>query len=150
MRKAAVLLIIVLSAICLVSCATGPVKNTSEQFPLTQTQKSQSTTGLLRGTVNFGAGYYFPTSTDIIDISLLKTDGITGLITEISHSRIRRPPNFPIQFSMSYDTADVAESDTCTLIVNLLVGDEITRQGITLLTKTEDGFAEASLTLLGI
>ena len=150
MRKAAVLLIIVLSAICLVSCATGPVKNTSEQFPLTQTQKSQSTAGLLRGTVNFGAGYYFPTSNDIIDISMLKTDGTTGLITEISHSRIRRPPNFPIQFSMSYDTADIADGDTCTLIVTLLVADEITRQGMTLLSRNEDGFAEASLTLMSI
>ena len=150
MRKITVLLIFVLSLICLVSCATGPVKNSSEQFPLTQTQKSQSTSGLLRGTVNFGAGYFFPTSNDIIDISMLKTDGTTGLITEISHSRIRRPPNFPIQFSMSYDTADVSEGDTCTLIVTLLVGDEITRQGMTLLTRTENGFADASLTLLGI
>ena len=150
MRKITVLLIFVLSLICLVSCATGPVKNSSEQFPLTQTQKSQSTSGLLRGTVNFGAGYFFPTSNDIIDISMLKTDGTTGLITEISHSRIRRPPNFPIQFSMSYDTADIAAGDTCTLIVTLLVGDEITRQGMTLLTRTENGFAEASLTLLGI
>ena len=136
MRKITVLLIFVLSLICLVSCATGPVKNSSEQFPLTQTQKSQSTSGLLRGTVNFGAGYFFPTSNDIIDISMLKTDGTTGLITEISHSRIRRPPNFPIQFSMSYDTADVSEGDTCTLIVTLLVGDEITRQGMTLLTHS--------------
>ena len=150
MRKITVLLIFVLSLICLVSCATGPVKNSSEQFPLTQTQKSQSTSGLLRGTVNFGAGYFFPTSNDIIDISMLKTDGTTGLITEISHSRIRRPPNFPIQFSMSYDTADVSEGDTCTLIVTLLVGDEITRQGMTLLTRTENGFVDASLTLLGI
>ena len=150
MRKITVLLIFVLSLICLVSCATGPVTNSSEQFPLTQTQKSQSTSGLLRGTVNFGAGYFFPTSNDIIDISMLKTDGTTGLITEISHSRIRRPPNFPIQFSMSYDTADVSEGDTCTLIVTLLVGDEITRQGMTLLTRTENGFADASLTLLGI
>ena len=150
MRKIAVLLLIVLSAVCLASCATGPVKNSSGQFPLTQTQKSQSTTGLLRGTINYGSGYYFPTSNDIIDISLLKTDGTTGLITEISHSRIRRPPNFPVQFSMSYDTADIAEGDTCTLIVTLLVGDEITRQGMMLLIRTEDGYADASLTLFSI
>ena len=150
MRKPAVLLSIVLITVCLASCATGPVTNSSGQFPLTQTQKSQFSAGLLRGTVNFGSGYYFPTSNDIIDISLLKTDGTTGLITEISHSRIRRPPNFPIQFSMSYDTADIAEGDTCTLIVTLLVGDVITRQGMMLLTRTEDGFADASLTLISI
>ena len=149
MRRLAVFLITALTVLCLISCATGPVKN-SEQFSLTQTQKSVSTTGLLRGTVNYGAGYYFPTSNDIIDISLLKTDSKTGLVTEISHSRIRRPPNFPIQFSMNYDMADVADGDTCTLIVTLLIGDTISRQSMTLLTRTEDGFKEAQLTLVSI
>ena len=149
MRRLAVFLITALTVLCLISCATGPVKN-SEQFSLTQTQKSVSTTGLLRGTVNYGAGYYFPTSNDIREISLLKTDSITGLVTEISHSRIRRPPNFPIQFSMNYDMADVADGDTCTLIVTLLIGDVISRQGMTLLTRTDDGFNEAQLTLVSI
>ena len=150
MRKTAVLLIIVLCATCLVSCASGPVGDTGEQFPLAYTRKIQSATGLLRGTVNFGAGYYFPTSNDIIDISLLKTDANTGLITEISHSRIRRPPNFPVQFSIGYDTADISDGDTCTLIVTLMVGDEITRQVMTLLTKTENGFDEVQLTLVSV
>ena len=149
MRRLAVFLITALTVLCLISCATGPVKN-SEQFSLTQTQKSVSTTGLLRGTVNYGAGYYFPTSNDILDVSLLKTDSITGLVTEISHSRIRRPPNFPIQFSMNYDMADVADGDTCTLIVTLLIGDVISRQSMTLLTRTDDGFNEAQLTLVSI
>lgn len=149
MRRLSFFLICILVTFCLVSCATSG-NAIITQFPLTQTQKSVSTAGLLRGTVNFGSGYFFPTSSDIIDISLLKTDSMTGLITEISHSRIRRPPNFPIQFSMSYDQADIAEGDTCTLIVTLLVGDEITRQGMTLLTKTEEGFAEASLTLISV
>ena len=149
MRRLFFLLICLSVAFCLVSCATSGTGIIS-QFPLTQTQKSVSTTGLLRGTINYGSGYYFPTSNDIIDISLLKTDGTTGLITEISHSRIRRPPNFPIQFTMSYDQADIAEGDTCTLIVTLLVGDVISRQGMTLLTKTTDSFAETSLTLISV
>ena len=148
MRRVFFFLILVLAVLCLSSCATsqGPVK----QFSLTQTQKSQSSVGLLRGTVSFGAGYYFPTSNDIIDISLLKTDSVTGLITEISHSRIRRPPNFPVQFSMSYDRSDIGEGDTCTLIVTFLVDDAIKRQSMVLLTRTEDGFAEASLTLISV
>ena len=149
MRRLVFFLICILTAFCLASCATSGSAIIT-QFPLTQTQKSVSTTGLLRGTINYGSGYYFPTSNDIIDISLLKTDGKTGLITEISHSRIRRPPNFPIQFTMSYDQADIAEGDTCTLIVTLLVGDVINRQGMTLLTKTADGFTEASLALISV
>ena len=102
MRRLVFFLICILAAFCLASCATSG-NALITQFPLTQTQKSVSTTGLLRGTINYGSGYYFPTSNDIIDISLLKTDGTTGLITEISHSSIRRPPNFPVQFTMSYD-----------------------------------------------
>ena len=149
MRRLAFFLICIMTALCLASCATsGGIS--AGQFSLTQTQKSVNTTGLLRGTINYGSGYYFPTSTDIIDISLLKTDGTTGLITEISHSRIRRPPNFPIQFSMSYDKSDIADGDTCTLIVTLLVGDEISRQGMILLTKTADGIGEALLTLSSV
>ncbi|MBR6085243.1 MAG: hypothetical protein IKP61_06515 [Spirochaetales bacterium] len=149
MRRLVYFLICILVAFCLASCATSG-NAIITQFPLTQTQKSVSTTGLLRGTINYGSGYYFPTSDDIIDISLLKTDGKTGLITEISHSRIRRPPNFPIQFTMSYDQADIAEDDTCTVIVTLLVGDVINRQGMTLLTKTADGFNEASIYLVSV
>ena len=149
MRKLVFSLICILMFLCVVSCATSGTGIIS-QFPLTQTQKSVSTTGLLRGTIDYGSGYYFPTSDDIIDISLLKTDGTTGLITEISHSRIRRPPNFPIQFTMSYDKADIVEGDTCTLIVTLLVGDVISRQGITLLTETSEGFTEAALTLISV
>ena len=149
MRKLPFSLICILPVFCLVSCATS-VSGIIGQFPLTQTQKSVSTTGLLRGTINYGSGYYFPTSNDIIDISLLKTDGTTGLITEISHSRIRRPPNVPIQFTMSYDKADIEEGDTCTLIVTLLVGDVISRQGMTLLTETAEGFTEAALTLISV
>ena len=149
MRKLVFSLICILMFLCVVSCATSGTGIIS-QFPLTQTQKSVSTTGLLRGTIDYGSGFYFPTSDDIIDISLLKTDGTTGLITEISHSRIRRPPNFPIQFTMSYDKADIVEGDTCTLIVTLLVGDVISRQGITLLTETSEGFTEAALTLISV
>lgn len=148
MRRVFFFLLLVLALLCLSSCATG--QGPVQQFSLTQTQKSVSSVGLLRGTVNFGAGYFFPTSSDIIDISLLKTDSVTGLITEISHSRIRRPPNFPVQFSMSYDKADIGEGDTCTLIVTFLVDDVIKRQSMMLLTRTEDGFAEASLTLVSV
>ena len=46
--------------------------------------------------------------------------------------------------------ADIAEDDTCTVIVTLLVGDVINRQGMTLLTKTADGFNEASISLVSV
>lgn len=149
MRKTVLFLLCVLIALCMSSCVTGgngPV----QQFSLTQTQKTQASSGVLRGTVGFGAGYYFPTSSDTVDIALLKTDSITGLITEITHSRIRGPGNFPVQFSMFYDKADISDDCTYTLIVSFLVDNEVKRQTMMLLTKTEDGFADASLTLLSV
>lgn len=149
MRRAALFLIAILMLACLSSCMTTD-RSPVQQFSLTQTQKSQSSTGILKGTVNYGVGYYFPNSNDILDISLLKTDSVTGLITEISHSRLIRLSSFPVQFSMSYDAADIAEGETCTLIVTLLVENEVKRQGMMLLNRSEDGFFEASLTLVSV
>ena len=135
--------------ISLVSCSTT-ASSPAGQFSLTQTQKSQSSIGLLRGNVNYGAGFYFPTSSDILDISMLKTYASTGLVTEISHQRIRNLLNFPIQFTVRYDESDIGEGDSCTLIVNLLVDDAVKAQGITLLTVNGESFADASLTLLSV
>ena len=132
MRKSFFFLLCVLMVLLMSSCATA-VDSPAQQFSLTQTQKSQAASGILRGTVSFGVGYYFPTSSDIVDISLLRTDSITGLITEISHSRIRGPGNFPIQFSMLYDMADIQEEGTYTLIVSFIVNNEVKRQTMMLL-----------------
>ena len=149
MRRLVFFLICILTAFCLASCATSGSAIIT-QFPLTQTQKSVSTTGLLRGTINYGSGYYFPTSGDILDISMLKTDATTGLVTEISHQRIRNLLNFPIQFTVRYDESDIGEGDSCTLIVTLLVDDTVKGQGITLLNRSSEGFADATLTLISV
>ena len=147
MRKLFLLPLCLVFFFCLVSCSTTAPAG---QFSLTQTQKSQSSIGLLRGNVNYGAGFYFPTSGDILDISMLKTDASTGLVTEISHQRIRNLLNFPIQFTVRFDESDIGEGDSCTLIVNLLVDDAVKAQGITLLTRNGDSFTDASLTLLSV
>lgn len=148
MRRVFFFLIPVLAVLCLSSCATS--LGSSQQFSLTQTQKSRASSGILKGIINYGAGYYFPTSSDVVDIAFLKTDSITGLVTEITHSRIRGPGNFPIQFSMFYDMADIEDAGTYTMIVSFLVNDEVKRQAMLLLTRTETGFAEASLTLISV
>ena len=149
MRKLAFVPILILVLI-LCSCATGS-KVLSERFSLERSEKSVSSTGLLMGSVIYGAsGFYFPTSNDIIDISLLKTDATTGLVTEISHQRLRNFQKFPIQFTVRYDNADLSEDDTCTLIVTLIIDDVVKGQGITLLQRTTAGFNDANLTLLPV
>ncbi|MBP5161421.1 MAG: hypothetical protein ILP16_00360 [Spirochaetales bacterium] len=149
MRKLSFVLIIIL-VLVLCSCAT--VSNgASERFSLERSGKTASSAGLLMGTVSYGAsGFYFPTSSDILDISLLKTDATTGLVTEISHQRLRNFQKFPIQFTVRYDNADLSQEDSCTLIVTLIIDDVVKGQGITLLQRTDAGFADASLTLLSV
>lgn len=136
----------------LVSCASTSGGETTERFSLERTTgTAASSTGLLMGTVRYGAsGYYFPASSDILDISLLKTDSITGLVTEVSHQRLRNFQKFPIQFTVRYDNADIGESDICTLIVTLLIDGQVKGQGLSLLTRTSGGFSDADLTLLSI
>ena len=134
----------------LCSCATVS-ESRSERFSLERTQKTESSTGLLMGSVSYGAsGFYFPTSSDILDISMLKTDASTGLVTEISHQRLRNFQKFPIQFTVRYDNSDLNEGDSCTLIVTLIIDDVVKGQGITLLQRTTAGFEEANLTLLSV
>lgn len=142
----------ILILMVLVSCATTEVGTTTERFSLERTTGTvASSTGLLMGTVRYGAsGYYFPASSDILDISLLKTDSITGLVTEISHQRLRNFQKFPIQFTVRYDNADIGDDDTCTLIVTLMIDGQVKGQGLTLLTRTSGGFSDADLTLLSI
>ena len=149
MRKLAFFLILILVLI-LCSCATASNAG-SERFSLERSTKTASSTGLLMGSVSYGAsGFYFPTSSDILDISLLKTDATTGLVTEISHQRLRNFQKFPIQFTVRYDNADLSEDDSCTLIVTLIIDDVVKGQGITLLQRTTTGFNDANLTLLSV
>ena len=135
----------------LVSCATiDRSRGTSGQFSLTQTQSTVASVGLIMGTVHYGAGFFFPTSSDILDISLLATDPTTGLVTEVSHQRIRNILNFQIQFTVRYDEADISEGSTCTMVVNLIVDDAVKGQGICLLQKTSNGFADPVLTIVPV
>ena len=151
MRKTAVASIILILLLALASCTTTGGGEAPQRFSLVQTKTTGSSTGLLKGSVNYGAsGFYFPTTSDILDISLLKTDATTGLVTEISHQRLRNFQKFPLQFTVRYDNADLNEGDTCTLIVTLLIDDQIRGQGLVLLKRNSSGFEEAELTLLSV
>ena len=148
MKKAGLILLTIFFVLIISSCVTLS-DGSGSQFSLKPTVTA-SEIGLLRGSVSYGAGFYFPTTSDILDISMLKTDGTTDSDTEISHRRIFNLLNFPIQFTVSYDRLDIAENDTCTIIVTLLVGGKVKAQGLTLLIRTDIGFADASLTLLSV
>ena len=153
-RRPELVLRIVAAAVCLtcmlISCATAAMQGNATRFSLSRATETTTETGLLMGTVNYGAGFYFPTSTDILDISLLRTDATTGLVTEVSHQRIRNILNFPVQFTVRYDKADIGPSDSCTLIVSLYVDDAVKGQGMTLVQRTDDGFADAVLTVFSV
>ncbi len=140
----------VLAVLLLLCSCASTSSSDSTRFSLSRSGGTESEIGMLVGNVSYGVGFYFPSTSDILDISLLKTDSVTGLISEISHQRIRNLLNFPIQFTVRYDKADILDTDTCTLIVTLLVDDSVKAQGITLLQRTESGFAEASLSIISV
>jgi len=150
MRRLLVVLLSILALFLIGSCATTTTDTGSTQFSLNRSDSTSSEVGIMFGTVNYGAGFFFPSANDILDISVLKTDPITGLVTEISHQRIRNLLNFPVQFTVRYDKADLLETDTCSIIVSLIVDDNIKAQGITLLQRNDSGFVDASLTLITV
>lgn len=110
----------------------------------------EESTKILTGTINYGAGFYFPSSNDILDISLLKTNSTTGTIQEISHQRIRNIQRFPLQFSVRYDKNDINDGDSCSLLVSFSVDGSISAQGMVQLEYKNGNFSEAFVTLSAV
>lgn len=142
---------ILLTVLCLLlcSCATTS-EETPKQFSLSRNEEKKNEIGMLVGSVSYGVGFFFPTAYDILDISLIKTDSVTGLVSEISHQRIRNLLNFPVQFTVRYDKADLQDTETCSLIVTLLVNDNVKAQGISPIQRNDTGLAETSLVLIPV
>lgn len=149
LRKAAAILAVALSLLLVSSCATVQ-ESSPKRFSLGQVKEVAHENGHLMGTVNYGAGFFFPSSSDILDISLLRTDPNTGLMTEISHLRYRNIQKFPLPFSVVYDKADVSEGDYCTLIVSLSIEGSVHSQAVSQIQFINDAFGDVSLTLLGL
>ena len=146
MRRVPLCLLPFLALLLIVSCASTE----TTRFSLTRTGSSEGEIGILVGNVTYGMGFFFPSSSDILDIAFIKTDSVTGLVSEISHQRIRNLLNFPVQFTVRYDKSDLLDSDKCSLIVTLLIGGEVKAQGITLLQRNGSDFQEASLVLTSV
>lgn len=104
---------------------------------------------ILTGSVSYGAGFYFPSSSDILDVSLLKTNSTTGTVSEISHQRIRNIQRFPVQFTVRYDGDDVQEGDSCMVFVTLSTNGEVSAQGFGQLSSNPNGFNDVSVVLTG-
>ncbi len=142
-------LALILALILIASLATSCVSNGAliERFTLEAPTQTETTTKILTGTVSYGAGIYFPSSNDLLDISLLKTDATTGTIQEISHQRIRNIQKFPLQFSLRYEKTDLNEGDSCSLLVTLSVNGSVSAQAMVRLEITDGVIAEAALVL---
>lgn len=142
--------VLIILAVLLTLCSCASTNAQPDRFSLSDTSRSKSEIGMLVGNVNYGVGFFFPSTSDILDIALLKTDSVTGLVSEISHQRIRNLLNFPVQFTLRYDKADLSEGESCTLIVSLLVNDSIKAQGISLLQRSDTELGEAAVTLVSV
>ena len=96
-------LIVFVTLIAAVSCATAAIS----VFSLESLQKSpkEAVIGIVKGTVDYGRGYYLPTENSTLDISLLMVEG--DETTELSHQRIRNIQRFPFQFSIRFDESEL-------------------------------------------
>lgn len=129
------------------SCATSSAVS---RFSLDSSAQSTHSSRILTGSISYGAGFYFPSSTDILDISLLKTSGVTGTVLEISHQRIRNIQRFPVQFTVRYDGDDVQDGDSCMVFATLSSNGEVCAQGFGQLVFNSTGFNDVSITLTGV
>ena len=102
-RRLADPLIVFLTLFAAVSCATAAIS----MFSLENTQKSssQAVIGIVKGTVDYGRGYYLPSDNSTLDISLMMVEG--DATTELSHQRIRNVQRFPFQFSIRFDESEL-------------------------------------------
>lgn len=144
--------VVLLSLVAFSLCSCVSPRPTS-RFSLDGSSIATTTGRIIAGSISYGAGFYFPTSTDILDISLLKTDGLTGTVSEISHQRIRSIQRFPVQFTIRYDGNDMQDGDTCMVMVSLSTDGKATAQGFSNLyndSSSPSGFGEVSVTLYGL
>lgn len=107
-------LIVFLTLIAAVSCATAAVS----MFSLENSQKTsaQSVIGIVKGSADYGRGYYLPSENSTLDISLLMVDGDTT--TELSHQRIRNVQRFPFQFSIRFDESELKSGAYYTVVLS--------------------------------
>ncbi len=75
-----------------------------------QAKTSEPVIGMIKGTVNYAAGFYLPTEQSTMDISLIMVNSAGMDETELSHQRIRNVQRFPFQFSIYFDENELADN----------------------------------------
>ena len=75
-----------------------------------QTKTSESVIGMIKGSVNYGAGFYLPSEQSTMDISLVMLNNMGQEVLELSHQRIRNIQRFPFQFSIHFDENELQEN----------------------------------------
>lgn len=144
-----ILIIVAVSLVALSSCMSSS-KFSLSNFSLEKGSQEAHLSAILTGSVSYGAGFYFPSSSDILDISLLKTDPLTGAVSEISHQRIRNIQRFPLQFAIRYDAYELNEDDSCTLYVTLTSNDKSLAQGFVQLDLASGSLSDISIVLSNV
>lgn len=150
MRRRSLCLVLFIACLLLALLGSCAASRTVSRFSLESSTQSSRSNMILTGSVSYGAGFYFPSSSDILDVSLLKTDSTTGTVSEISHQRIRNIQRFPVQFTVRYDGDDVQEGDSCMVFVTLSTSGEVSAQGFGQLSSNPNGFDDVSVVLTGV
>lgn len=70
------------------------------------------------GEINYNSGFYLPGADDVIELSLLSSDGF-----ELSHQKLMNIHKFPYQFILRYDAAEVSNEVFYYLSAQLMTQD---------------------------
>lgn len=87
-----------------VSCASVAIGAFSLEYAENQSV-NKSVIGIVKGSALYGRGFYLPTDSSTLDVSLIMYH--EGTETEISHQRIRNIQKFPFQYSIRFDEAEL-------------------------------------------
>ncbi len=113
-EKLLFLVLSVLLALFIQSCDSTVVPG----YPVFEdTKTAESVISMIKGSINYGAGFYLPSEQSTMDISLVMLNNMGHEVLELSHQRIRNVQRFPFQFSIHFDENELQDNMQYKIIV---------------------------------
>lgn len=81
------------------------------------TKKADPVVGMIKGSVNYGVGFYLPSEQSTMDISLVMINSRGDEVLELAHQRIRNVQRFPFQYSLHFDENELIENMQYKIVV---------------------------------
>ncbi len=114
-EKLLCIVLTVLLALMIQSCDSTVVPG----YPVfEQSKSSEPVISMIKGSVNYGAGFYLPSDKSTMDISLVMLNSMGQEVMELSHQRIRNVQRFPFQFSIHFDENELMDNMQYKIVIS--------------------------------